>query len=118
MIRPLYAWAVLTAAFAVLYFAKSDASSLWACAAAAKGLGPDIAALGESAYLAIKNGLIVIGLGAESKINQAHACLYGGTIQEPVFPSGLSVWQIVQNLLSAPLIFLFLLGVRNNFKIK
>ena len=74
--------------------------------------------IGEAAYLAIKNGLIVIGLGSEGKINQAHACLYGGTVGAPVFPSGISIWQIVQNLLSAPIIFLFLLGVRNNFKIK
>lgn len=118
MMRPFYAWLALTAAFAAFYYWSSDAPSLWACAPAAKGLGAGIAAWGEAAYLGIKNGLIVIGLGSESKINQAHACLYGGTIQEPVFPSGLSVWQIAQNVLSAPLIFLFLLGVRNQFKIK
>jgi uncharacterized protein YjbI with pentapeptide repeats len=118
MMRPFYAWAALTAVFAAFYLATSGAPSLWACAPAAEGLKAGITALGEAAYLAVKNGLIVIGLGSEGKINQAHACLYGGTVGAPVFPSGISIWQIVQNLLSAPIIFLFLLGVRNNFKIK
>jgi hypothetical protein len=48
----------------------------------------------------------------------AHACLYGGTVAAPIYPSGLSIAQLAQNFLSAPLIFLFLLGVRNQFKIK
>ena len=59
-----------------------------------------------------------MGLGSEGKIGQAHACLYGGTVSTPIYPSGLSIAQLAQNLLSAPLIFLFLLGVRNQFKIK
>ncbi len=138
MMRPFYAWAALTAAFAAFYIltsavapppAANDAGFFarnlpFARAAvfgelkcAGDGMN-DISPLGEAAYLAVKNGLIVIGLGSEGKINQAHACLYGGTVGAPVFPSGISIWQIVQNLLSAPIIFLFLLGVRNNFKIK
>jgi hypothetical protein len=138
MMRPFYAWAALTAAFAAFYIITSAvepppvtkdagffARNLPFARAALRGdltcrvddltgINP----LGEAAYLAVKNGLIVIGLGSEGKINQAHACLYGGTVGAPVFPSGISIWQIVQNLLSAPIIFLFLLGVRNNFKIK
>jgi purine-cytosine permease-like protein len=138
MMRPFYAWAVLTLAFAAFYLFTSAvqpppvvkdagffernlpftrAAILGELKCAGNELN-DISPLGEAGYLAIKNGLIVIGLGSEGKINQAHACLYGGSVGAPVFPSGISIWQIVQNFLSAPLIFLFLLGIRNNFKIK
>ncbi|MDZ4789838.1 MAG: pentapeptide repeat-containing protein [Hyphomicrobiales bacterium] len=118
MMRPFYVWAALVIAFAFLYLWTSNAPFDGCAATAAVGLGKNLAAWSEAAYLAVKNGLIVIGLGAESKINQAHACLYGGSIQEPVFPPGPSFAQVGQNLLSAPLIFLFLLAVRNQFKIK
>jgi hypothetical protein len=118
MTRPLYVWAVLTALFGLFYFVNSDALTLWACSVKAERIPAHIVAWVEAAYLAIKNGLIFVGLGSETRIGQAHACLYGGNIQEPVFPSRISVLQLAQNLVSAPLIFLFLLGVRNQFKIK
>jgi len=113
--RPFGIWCLVGLAAFCAYYFYSAAPSAWTCAGeVANGVMPWI----ESLYLSIKNGLIVIGPGSDSKLNQAHACLYGGTTATPVVPSSINMVQLLQNILSAPLIFLFLLGLRNQFKLK
>lgn len=48
----------------------------------------------------------------------AYACLYGGSVQEPVIPAIGTFLGPGQTLWSAALIFLFLLAPGNLFKIK
>ncbi len=108
--RPFWIWVVSAAGFAALYLALSDNGiALPACAKGNPG-SPVLDAL----YLAYKNALLVIGWESEQKLNQVHACLYG----EPQAPSGIALIQLGQNLLSAAVLFVMLLGIRNRFKIK
>ncbi|GAA6211179.1 hypothetical protein NBRC116602_09190 [Hyphomicrobiales bacterium 4NK60-0047b] len=81
-----------------------------------------------SFHLSIKKGLLVLGWDASEKFTQDYACLYGVNKQYlavekggevvPIIPNNIVAWQMIQTLLSAILIFLFLLGLRNNFKLK
>lgn len=80
--------------------------------------------------LSIQKGLLVSGVVPQSKLNQIYACLYGihtadatQTSQlpgsfSPVIPDCVTVLGFVQYPLSAVLIFLFLLAIRNHFRIK
>jgi hypothetical protein len=83
------------------------------CSSDAQDFNP----LEEAANLALKHGLLMVGASFDGRLNQSVECLYGKTKGSPNCPSGLG-WQTLQSLLSAPLIFLFLLAVRNRFKIK
>jgi hypothetical protein len=98
--------------FSLLYNALSGGLS---CSNDAKrqNLNP----LEEAANLALRNGLLFIGTFFDTRLNQSVECLYGLTNGTPNYPSGMS-WQTIQSLMSAPLIFLFLLAVRNSFKIR
>ena len=62
----------------------------------------------------------VIGALDSSKNAQIYTCLYGtdGDPKAPVVPGAVVLWGIGQTLLSAALWFLFLLALRNQFKIK
>ena len=62
----------------------------------------------------------VIGAHDSSKNAQIYTCLYGtdGDPKAPVVPGAVVLWGIGQTLLSAALWFLFLLALRNQFKIK
>jgi len=71
--------------------------------------------------------LIFPGLGQDQKLDLAYACLYGTTSLNaagaangdiPIIPDSVAYLSIAQTLLSATLIFLFLLAVRNHFRIK
>lgn len=78
--------------------------------------------------LAIKKGVLFLGIVPAEKINQAYACLYGldesysaarrGSDLIPVVPDAVAIAGIVQALLSAILIFLFLMVMRNHFRIR
>ncbi|WP_296992108.1 pentapeptide repeat-containing protein [Thalassospira sp. UBA1131] len=64
-------------------------------------------------HLAISKGLIVPGFVDKTLTTQAYSCLYNGTPSFSIFATiG------TQTLLSAALLFLFLLGIRNRFKLK
>lgn len=90
-----------------------------------KGTGSPLTA---AAQLSFKKSLLFIGWEQSEKINQYYACLYGveasyrsaqkGTAFTPAIPDRVFVWSLFQTLISAVLIFLFLLAVRNHFKIK
>ncbi len=71
--------------------------------------------------LAVKNGALVFGFVASEKVNQTYACLYnvdpGGKLTS-VIPDAVVFAEIAQTLISAVLIFLLLLAIRNHFRIK
>jgi uncharacterized protein YjbI with pentapeptide repeats len=71
--------------------------------------------------LSVKKGLLVLGFVAPEKLNQTHACLYGvvsGDNPAPAIPDAVAFAGIGQTLISAVLIFLMLLAIRNHFRIK
>jgi hypothetical protein len=80
-------------------------------------------------YLALKKGFI-ISLDQSDKLLQTHACLFGvydekssfGAIAAqqliPIVPDQVVFVGICQSMISAALIFLFLLALRNQFKIR
>ena len=107
MSRPSLIWLVSIAIFALFYLASSGKldSALATCPAAG---APDY----ESALIiSWKNALPLIGI--DSKVEEiARACLYGGASY-----GGIAI-QGFQKVWSAVLLFLFLLAVRNQFKIK
>lgn len=80
----------------------------------------------KALYLSIRKALIFPGLGPDQKLDQSYACLYGSTKLSadgsdrviPVIPDSVAYLGIAQTLISAVLIFLFLLAVRNQFRIK
>ena len=62
---------------------------------------------------------MVFGGTRDARINQAYLCLYGGDANQAAIPLIVSyVETLMQTLFFAPLLFLFLLAVRNQFKIK
>lgn len=80
----------------------------------------------NAVYLSIRKALIFPGLGQDQKLDQAYACLYGttklsadGSVRViPIIPDSVAYLGIAETLISAVLIFLFLLAVRNHFRIK
>jgi len=78
--------------------------------------------------LSLRNTLPFAGLGGPEKLNQIYRCLYGvegtktagfpETRLPPHIPDNVAVWSFFQTILSAVLIFLFLLAVRNHFRIR
>lgn len=69
-------------------------------------------------YLSVNNGLVISGLGRSEKLMQSYACLYGKNELDPIMPDAVVFVGIAQTILSAVLIFLFLLALRNYFRIK
>jgi hypothetical protein len=88
-----------------------------ACVATATGGAPLVSAI----FLAVHKGSVA-GLGGSEKLAQTYACLYGedaaSSSKQPLVPDIVAFAGFFQALLSAPLIFLFLLAVRNHFRIK
>ncbi len=78
----------------------------------------------------LSKGLLFLGLDSTGKLNQIYACLYGihGHVSEtpgtlptsfvPVIPDGVALLSLLQLVISAVLIFLVLLALRNYFRIK
>ena len=90
------------------------------CAAGAGADTPWSAALG----LSIRKALPFAGIASSEKLNQIYACLYGvhdgiepGRIT-PIIPDAVDYLGMVQLVLSLLLLFLFLLAVRNHFRIR
>ncbi|MFY9641039.1 MAG: hypothetical protein WCD20_10825 [Rhodomicrobium sp.] len=73
----------------------------------------------QALYLSVKNALVLFGGTRDARVNQAYLCLYGGTPEQPHIPASVTfVETLLQIPVSATLIFLFLLAVKNRFKIK
>jgi hypothetical protein len=77
--------------------------------------------------LSLNKALPLSGIGSPEKLNQIYACLYGihgggrGALPErftPVIPDLVYYPGMVQTLFSLVLIFLFLLALRNHFRIR
>ncbi len=107
IVRPAALWLLSVAAFAVMYLRMADPAG-WTCGT------PFVKAL----FLSGRNGLVLFSGSRDARIAQAYQCLYGGGA-EPDIPDAVSFLEaFVQVPLSAVLIFLFLLAVKNRFKIK
>ena len=122
-LRPFLGWLLLTCTFAMFYFSHYSAAvnqsniSVTIPAIASVDCEPYMAAL----YLSVHNGLVISGLGRSDKLAQSYACLYGSSGKAqlvPVMPDTVVFAGIGQTVLSAVLIFLFLLALRNYFRIK
>ncbi|WP_340115340.1 pentapeptide repeat-containing protein [Pelagibius sp. 7325] len=84
----------------------------------------------DALFLSVHKGLLILGGLPGEKLNQIYACLYGiqpsnggqpSRLPEsftPVIPDGATAWGLLQYPLSAVLIFLALLAIRNHFRIK
>ena len=76
-----------------------------------------------AAHLAFTKGLLVLGWGASDKLVDDYRLLYGGAksvtkdVTAPSIPYIIDVMQMGQAIFSAVLIFLFLLALRNRFRI-
>jgi len=147
IIRPAIAWATLVTLFAAIYLGVSadmngrapDYHSLapqggtQACLSvtpvadervrpAQAQIAATTSASAESWSLALKNGFVFIDWDRAEAARRTYGCLFGltsdGSNTYPVVPRAVSVWGLIQNVLSAVLIFLLLLGVRNLLKLK
>ncbi len=106
IVRPALTWFASVFAFAVLY--KHMGEGTWTCGT------PFVKAL----FLSGRNALVLFSGSRDARIAQAYQCLYGGN-SEPDIPDAVSFLEaFVQVPLSAALIFLVLLAVKNRFKIK
>ncbi len=110
--QPAIAWAVTIVVFAAFYGSRALAGAEARCA---DGGGAFVQAL----YLSVKNGLVLFAGTRDVRVNQAYECLYTdptGKLHIP--PSVTFVETLLQFPISAVLIFLGLLAVKNRFKIK
>jgi len=112
IVRPAFFWLASIAVFAAFYWQRAAAAIETRCAEAG---GPLVQAL----YLSVKNALVIFGGTRDARVNQAYLCLYDGTPEQPHIPATVTfVETLAQIPVSATLIFLFLLAVKNRFKIK
>ena len=110
--QPFAVWAATIIAFAAFYWSRAIAGAETRCA---EGDGTFVQAL----YLSVKNALVLFAGTRDARVNQAYACLYNGTAERLHIPSRVTfVETIGQFPISAALIFLVLLAVKNRFKIK
>jgi len=97
-------------AFAIFFVRAADQGGKGWAECVARGDAPFF----KSLYISGRNALVLSSGGKDDRITQAYKCLFGDAI-----PDGVSfVESFVQVPLSAVLIFLFLLAVKNRFKIK
>ena len=112
MAQPFGFWAASLVTFAAFYWNRAAAGLDARCA---ENDGPFVQAL----YLSVKNALVLFGGTRDARVNQAYLCLYNGTVEQPHIPSSVTFMEtLVQIPVSATLIFLFVLAVKNRFKIK
>ena len=106
--RPIGWWLISLLLFAAVTGTNVSAKTRSVCNWQSDWLLPEI-------YLSFLHSLPIVGFGRGEKRNQALTCLFGDTAN--VSP-GMDMLFILQNIWSAILIFLFLLAVRNHFRIK
>lgn len=117
LIRPLLWWAVGVLVFATIYLSHYPGGGEWFLLECVAGTGkPWVAALGLSLHRSLP---ALSGFG--DTLPQFQACLYGVQSENPfrpIIPDAVSFLGVPQVLFSAVMIFLFLLAVRNHFRIK
>lgn len=136
--RPIMGWclvAVLCGAFFLHYHLRSGnpATTLyhWAsgthkathfaelsCLNSPRHLGDQDNPVAAAVYLSIHNGVVFSGLGRSDKLVQSYACLYGGNETSSTIPNLIVFIGFIQTLVSAVLIFLLGLALRNKFRIR
>ncbi|WP_168173405.1 MULTISPECIES: pentapeptide repeat-containing protein [unclassified Thalassospira] len=108
--RPLMYWLGVIMLSAVHYIAMATPLDPYRATECLAGAGSQV----NTAYqLAFAKGLLVPGLADRTIVTQAYDCLFGDII-----PGSAAVVAGIQTLLSAILLFLLLLGIRNRFKLK
>jgi hypothetical protein len=70
----------------------------------------------EALFLSLKNGLVFFGWDAPETARRVYSCLYSAGEAGFAVPTAVSALSFAQAALSAGLIFLFLLGLRNTLK--
>ena len=117
LIRPLLWWATGMLVFAAIYVGYHPSGGEWFLLECVKGTSkPWVAALALSLHRSLP---ALSGFG--NTLPQFQACLYGVQSENPfrpVIPDVVSFLGIPQVLFSAAMIFLFLLVIRNHFRIK
>lgn len=121
--RPVLWWGITTSAFATYYFSRHLGTHNPVSLGCLKGQGDPFWA---AVYLAAHKGLFFTGLGGWDKLTQAYICLYGenpnytASVQQllPEIPDAVVFAGFAQTTLSATLIFLFLLALRNQFRLQ
>ena len=90
----------------------------------------DSNAVRAAVALSWRNTIPFAGLGAPEKLNQVYRCLFGVNVETaglpdhliarmpPRIPDRIAFYGVLQTVISAVLLFLFLLAVRNHFRIK
>jgi hypothetical protein len=77
----------------------------------------DTGASGEALFLSLKNSLFMLGWESPDAARRVYACLYGFEGQPGSsllrIPLSVSTTAIIENILGAALLFLFLLALRN-----
>jgi len=110
IVRPLMYWLGVVMLSAVHYIAMATPLAPDRTTECLAGAGSQV----NTAYqLAFAKGLLVPGLADRTIVTQAYDCLFGDII-----PGSATVVASIQTLLSAILLFLLLLGIRNRFKLK
>ncbi|WP_299617078.1 pentapeptide repeat-containing protein [Pelagibius sp.] len=148
LLRPLVWWGVSLVLFAGVYLSQHDflkthdaSTTVVSMAAVFPSVEPPQDLLCRSSKdnavtaafdLSIRNALLFVGQTSREKLRQNYVCLYGSERIEtssssasgqasnaaPRIPNFVVLMGHLQNVISAVLIFLFLLGIRNHFKIK
>ena len=116
--RPLLSLAISLLLFATIYAYQSPADwyqLLIEPASCIDGSGDRrIVALGIS----VVNAFPFAAISSSDLLNQFYTCLYGIQESAPVIPYLVTFVSVIQFFVSAVLLFLFLLAVRNHFRIK
>jgi hypothetical protein len=142
LLRPVILWLLLIAAFSAYYLAQRPsavAKQAWGAAAHSAAQAsfsqhifggffpaesaPCVAAnsdpVGEALYLSFRNAVLKLDWEDAATARRVFGCLYG--IEpggNPIVPLSVSAVSLFQTMLSAGLIFMFLLALRNLLKVR
>lgn len=144
MLRPFLLWAASIILFAFFYLSQRTVGSVWVASQesgdkltlsasldwlshmltrmsdAADGacVAAQSTPLGESLYLSLRNALLMIGWQDQDTARRVFGCLYGLDGPYPIVPLSVSVVSLFQVVVSAVLLFMFLLALRNLLKVR
>lgn len=133
--RPLLCWLLFMVAFTLCYLSHhltalepSNTLYNWGLGTATTPAFTELTCLNKNPSkpliaafsLSFHNSLVFLGLGRSEKLAQNYACLYGRAEDShaPLMPDAVVFAGLGQTVLSAVLIFLLLLALRNYFRIK
>lgn len=125
MTRPLIGLTASIVFFAALYLCASDgAQSALTTSTCIPGSAETLVA---AATLSLHRAFPFAGIGSSGKAEHIYACLYGLRTRDqsehslgtgPVIPDSVAIAAAAQFFISALLIFLFVLAIRNHFRIR